>query len=660
MDSSRIIARRLSLGFPVGIILIGLCLSIPAAGQDNEPSPGAESKPALNLRQQQIGQAFDELEQLMLKMADIDESGNPDRAKLLRDAVRQSKEQLVKARMSETANILAGGQLKRASDQQTTIETDLRNLLRLLQSENRDEQLKSEEARLREYIKETQKLLNRQRSLQGQTESSKDPKQLAQRQRELGEDSGKLAEEIAREHEGISESDAQEGEPGEGEPSEGEPGEGETEPKEGDSSEADPTGGEPQPGESAEGQPMPGESSDGKPMDGQPMDGDPMSGEPMPGEPSEGEPMEGESKPSDPAESEPMEGEAKPGEPAEGEPMPGEPMSGDPMPGESSEGEPMSGDPMQGDPMSGDPMQGEPMGGEPQQGEPPEGDQQQPQQTDDFSPRKRIEEAQRRMEQAEKKLEEADKEGATKEQDAAKDELAQAIAELEQILRQLREEEIERVLARLEARFTKMLEMQLRVNEDTERLAKVPEDQRGSSEDIQAGKLSFAEKQIVVEADKTLELLREEGSSIAFPEAMDQIREDMVQVTELLAQTKVDELTQTIQTDIVAALEELLEAIKQAQKEQEDRQDQDPQQQQQQMQPGDESLVNQIQELKLIKSMQIRVNKRTVGYAKLLEDADDAVGQATSDDLIRLLRELAERQNRIYQITRDNVLGKNK
>ncbi|MEX1039260.1 MAG: hypothetical protein WDZ51_01420 [Pirellulaceae bacterium] len=641
MDRSRIIAHQLSMGLLAGSILVGLCFTIPAAGQDAASSPGDQSKPTLNLRQRQISQAFDELEQLMLKMADIDESGNPDRANLLRDAVRQSKEQLVKARMSETANILEGGQLKRASDQQTTIETDLRNLLRLLQSENRDEQLKSEEARLREYIKETQKLLNRQRSIQGRTESNNDPKRLAEQQRELGEDSGDLAKEIAREHEGISDSEVQEGEPGDADPMDGAP------------SEKESAGDESQSGEPDEGQPMPGESTDGKPMDGEPKDNDALEGKPMSGEPSEGKPMEGDSEPSDPAESDPKAGEAQAGESSEGDPMPGEPMSGEPMEGESSDGEP----------MSGDPMQGNPMGGEPQQGEPQSGDrpQQQPPQSDEFSPRKRIEEAQRRMKQAEKKLEEADKEGATKEQDAAKDELAQAIAELEQILRQLREEEIERVLARLEARFTKMLEMQLRVNDDTERLAKVSEDQRGSSEDIQAGKLSFAEKQIVVEADKTLELLREEGSSIAFPEAMDQIREDMVQVTELLAQTKVDALTQTIQADIVAALEELLEAIKQAQEEQEDRREQDPQQQQQQqMQPGDESLVNQIQELKLIKSMQIRVNKRTDGYAKLLEDADDAVGQATSEDLIRLLRDLAERQNRIYQITRDNVLGKNK
>ncbi|RCS44221.1 hypothetical protein DTL36_20675 [Bremerella cremea] len=61
----------------------------------------------------------------------------------------------------------------------------------------------------------------------------------------------------------------------------------------------------------------------------------------------------------------------------------------------------------------------------------------------------------------------------------------------------------------------------------------------------------------------------------------------------------------------------------------------------------------------MIKSMQVRVNQRTNRYAQMLDDADDEVGQATSDDLRNLLRDLAERQSRIYDITRDNVQGKN-
>lgn len=332
--------------------------------------------------------------------------------------------------------------------------------------------------------------------------------------------------------------------------------------------------------------------------------------------------------------------------------------------GESGESE--QSDPSQSEtPENAQPSQQNQQPGQPsQEGQPSEGEQAQPGQeqqpsADEFSPRRRIEEAQRRMKEAQKKLDEADKEGALEDQQAAREELAQAIDELEEILRQLREEEIERVLARLEARFSKMLEMQLRVNDDTERLAQIPEEQWGSAEDAEAGKLSFAEKQIVAEADKALELLKEEGSSIAFPESLMQIRDDMQEVSNRLAQSKLDDLTIAIEEDIIAGLEELLESLKQAQQEQEKRQNQQQQQQQQQGSPGDEPLVDQIAELRLIKSMQIRVNQRTNRYAAMLDDADDEVGQAENDDLKAQLRELAERQNRIYDITRDNVQGKN-
>ena len=71
------------------------------------------------------------------------------------------------------------------------------------------------------------------------------------------------------------------------------------------------------------------------------------------------------------------------------------------------------------------------------------------------------------MKEAEKKLEEAEREGAVEKQEEAIRELEQAKAELEEILRQLREEEIVRMLAMLEARFRKMLELQREVYDGT-------------------------------------------------------------------------------------------------------------------------------------------------------------------------------------------------
>jgi len=162
----------------------------------------------------------------------------------------------------------------------------------------------------------------------------------------------------------------------------------------------------------------------------------------------------------------------------------------------------------------------------------------------------------------------------------------------------------------------------------------------------------------VVEADKALNLLLEEGSSVAFPETVTQMREDMQQVADRLDAAKVEEITQGIEQDIIAALQEMIEALQKAQKDLEKQQ-----QQQQQAQPGqgqDMPLVDAIGELKMIRALQMRVNMRTQRYARLLDDIEDPVGQATDRDLREALTKLAERQETIYRLTRDIVLGKNK
>ncbi len=222
----------------------------------------------------------------------------------------------------------------------------------------------------------------------------------------------------------------------------------------------------------------------------------------------------------------------------------------------------------------------------------------------------------------------------------------------------MREEELERTLAMLEGRFRKMLEMELRVYESTLRLAKIPAEKRGREVDIQSGKLSFEQRRISVEADKALLLLREEGSSVAFPETVEQMREDMEQVTDLLANARIGGLTQNIEEDIISALEEIIDALNIAQQEQQERKQQQ-QQQQQQGQPGDQPLVDAIAELKMVRALQMRVNRRTKSYSALLDQQDDPIGQA-KDELRDSIRRLADREQRIQKITSDIVLGKNK
>lgn len=263
---------------------------------------------------------------------------------------------------------------------------------------------------------------------------------------------------------------------------------------------------------------------------------------------------------------------------------------------------------------------------------------------------KRVEAAQERMKEAEAKLKEAERLGATEKQEEAIRELQVAKAKLEEILRQLREEEIERMLAMLEARFRKMLEMQEEVYEGTVRLDKVPSAERTHNHEIEASRLSGKESQIVVEIDKALLLLRDDGSAVAFLEASQQMREDMQQVVERLAQTKVDQMTQSVEEDIIAALKEMIEALKKAQKDK-DKKKAGPQQPGQQQDPP---LVDVLAELKMIRALQMRVNTRTARYSKMVEGE-----QADSAELVDALKGLAEREQRIHRVTRDLQMGKN-
>ncbi len=57
----------------------------------------------------------------------------------------------------------------------------------------------------------------------------------------------------------------------------------------------------------------------------------------------------------------------------------------------------------------------------------------------------------------------------------------------------------------------------------------------------------------------------------------------------------------------------------------------------------------------MIRAMQMRINRRTERYSKLVEGE-----QAARADLLEALDRLAERQARLYQITRDLALGKNR
>jgi hypothetical protein len=80
-------------------------------------------------------------------------------------------------------------------------------------------------------------------------------------------------------------------------------------------------------------------------------------------------------------------------------------------------------------------------------------------------------------------------------------------------------------------------------------------------------------------------------------------------------------------------------------------------------------LIDMLAELKMIRSMQVRVNSRTETYHQVYKgkeqapaptEAQDAKQKEQYEQLQKELKELADRQANIYKITNDIYRGKNK
>lgn len=258
---------------------------------------------------------------------------------------------------------------------------------------------------------------------------------------------------------------------------------------------------------------------------------------------------------------------------------------------------------------------------------------------------KQVEEANNLQKQAEDKIQQDDRADASKKQDKAVDKLEQARKQLEEILRQMREEEQERVLARLQQRVERMLQVQTEVYEATVRvdraMADNPDRKPTRANEQRALQLADREDEIVKEANAAIQILQEEGSAVAFPEVFIQVRDDMGNVGRRLGKADVSAVTQAIEQDIISTLKEMIEALKKAQQKLQARRSQQGQARQ-----GQQGLIELVAELKMVRAMQVRVNARMKVYGERY-----AGEQAADPDIRRELRGLAERQWKIVDVT---------
>lgn len=606
----------------MSVALVLTLAVIPLTAQDES------KKSDLATQEQSLSERYDRLELLAGRLAEMSKATQPRRAELLQQLVARSREKDLPGRFEAIVEALKTDDLSKANDGQTSLQTDLQAMLELLLQEDRDRQIESERQRISKYLAELNKVIRQQRGIRARTAGGDSEDELSDEQDRTADNTKQLGDKI--EETEVSEKDKSSEAESKGKESDAKN-------SDGKSSESDSKEGKP--GEQSESKN--GESKEGKPGE---------QSESQEKKPGGSESKEGQS-------GEQSESESKPAEQQAGEPKPSESdskESSESKPGESQSGEGQPSDSKPSDSQSqGSPSESQGQSGESgESGESSKSQEQQKSQSPGEKAVQKLRQAQQKMKQAEERLKKAEREKAVEEQEAALRELEQAKAELEKILRQLREEEMERMLVLLEARIRKMLDAQNEVYDETVKLDQTTKQIAHHELEIASASLGRKEDQIVNEVDRALVLLREDGTSVAFPEALQQAREDMQTVAERLRRVKPDKITQGLEKDIIATLEETLAALQQALKE---LREQKASQQGGGGEPGEQALVDQLAELRMIRALQNRVNDRTEFYDKIiLED------RTFEPELREALDGLAKRQEQIFEATRDLDQGTNR
>ncbi|MEM1069076.1 MAG: hypothetical protein AAGI63_09285 [Planctomycetota bacterium] len=258
---------------------------------------------------------------------------------------------------------------------------------------------------------------------------------------------------------------------------------------------------------------------------------------------------------------------------------------------------------------------------------------------------KNLQQAQDSMKQAADGLRQVDADAAAKDQEKAVEELKKALDEIEQRLAQLREDTLIDRLSRLEARFRAMLALQKEITAATLTIAE-NENENGKlsrSERLKLRKLSSQERELAEKAFQTLDILVEDGTSVVFPRVVKNVQEDLELVANQLADQRTDAYTQSLQQGVEVTLQELIDALQRNLKKKKG--------------GGGGScdceppLLPGSAELKLLRSMQVRVNRRTEAFDKLKEadKLDDRLEKevanitALQEEVAEMTLELAEK-----------------
>ena len=609
------------------ILFLGLAFAIVQA---QDAKPAKEDNKAIQAdvtgSQERLKQQFKDFTTDLLRLAQRLENSpkaeDRDKAQALKNALKSASEQGIEVKFTtlilalKTSNAFKNiDTLQGVLTQNQEIRDDLRKLIDVLLKDDRESALRKEREEVQKLLEKLKEVIEKQERVQANTELGK-----------LGKtDIAKAQNKVTKETKDLVDP-KKAGDPKDSKDSKDGKGKDSKDGKGKDSKDGDPKDGK--------------GKEDGKGKDSK--DGDPKDGK---GKDSKGgDPKDGKGK------------DSKGGDPKDGKDK--ESKGGDPKDGKGKESK--GGDPKDG--KGGDPMDSK-------SGESAD----MPPNPETQIAKKQIQEGVKEQEAAEKKIEKDDKQGASEDQAKAVDKLKQAQKKLEELLKQLREEEIERLLAQLQGRCEKMLAMQIAVKDGTVALDKIitgnPDKKSSRAEDQKALELSDKEDEISKEANKALTLIEAEGSAVAFAEVFKQVLGDMNTTAGRLRRADVGEVTVTIENDIIDALKEMVAALKKARKDnQEPKPPMPPMPPSSGGSPPDQKLIDMIAELKMIRSMQIRVNNRTTIYGKQIEGEQvpniskvaDAKEKEKAIGVRKEFKDLSTRQQKLSKVTEDIAKGRNK